>query len=138
MINSSVIHLPLFYLQEMHLHAIMIYKWDFLCGGSFKLLVVEGFLKHENRCKSFEEKAKKCLEDLVRRSLVLVTRKFTREIKSCNLHDVVRDLCIRKTKEEKFFLHVMDNKATCGVAMKLKDPIVDIDAEDADNELAEA
>ncbi|KAL8492206.1 hypothetical protein ACS0TY_023733 [Phlomoides rotata] len=41
-----------------------------------KPLVAEGFLKRENRCKSFEEEVEKCLEDLVRRSLVLVTRKF--------------------------------------------------------------
>ncbi|KAL0298502.1 UNVERIFIED_CONTAM: putative late blight resistance proteinR1B-16 [Sesamum radiatum] len=50
------------------------------------------------------------LEDLVKRSLVLVTKKKTNgRIKSCRLHDLVRDLCIRKAEEEKFLVHVMDS-----------------------------
>ncbi|KAL8513544.1 hypothetical protein ACS0TY_012860 [Phlomoides rotata] len=37
---------------------------------------------------NLEEKAEECLEDLVRRSLVLVSRKVTGEIKSYSLHDL--------------------------------------------------
>ncbi|KAL8544417.1 hypothetical protein ACS0TY_004823 [Phlomoides rotata] len=68
-----------------------------------RLWVAEGFLKHQNRCKSLEEKAEEYLEDLVKRSLVLITsRKSDGKIKSCSLHDLVRDMCIRKAEEEKF------------------------------------
>ncbi|KAL8492201.1 hypothetical protein ACS0TY_023728 [Phlomoides rotata] len=83
----SYTHLPL------HLRPCFLYIGGFL----------EEYKIHASRLiKIFaaEEEAQKCLEDLVRRSLVLVTTKFIREIKSYSLHDVVRDSCIRKTKEE--------------------------------------
>ncbi|KAL8557535.1 hypothetical protein ACS0TY_004829 [Phlomoides rotata] len=64
-----------------------------------KLWVAEGFLKDQG----LEEKAEEYLEDLVKRSLVLVTSwKSNGKIKSCSLHDLVRDMCIRKAEEEKF------------------------------------
>ncbi|KAL8544402.1 hypothetical protein ACS0TY_004808 [Phlomoides rotata] len=70
-----------------------------------RLWVAEGFLKHQNGCKSLEDEAEEYLEDLVKRSLVLITsRKSDGKIKSCSLHDLVRDMCIRKAQEEKFFL----------------------------------
>ncbi|KAI3459102.1 hypothetical protein Pfo_015765 [Paulownia fortunei] len=73
-----------------------------------KLWVAEGFLK-PNGSKSFEEGAEEYLEDLVKRSLVLVTkRKSNGKIKSCSVHDLLRDLCVRKAQEEKFLVHVMD------------------------------
>ncbi|KAL8492200.1 hypothetical protein ACS0TY_023727 [Phlomoides rotata] len=86
-LSFSYTHLP------YHLRACFLYiggfpkEYKINASRLFKLLVAEGFLKRENRCESFEEEAQKCLEDLVRRSLVLVTRKFTREIKSYNVHD---------------------------------------------------
>ncbi|KAK4433084.1 putative late blight resistance proteinR1B-16 [Sesamum alatum] len=74
-----------------------------------KLWVAEGFLK-PSRSKSLEEAAEEYLDELVKRSLVLVTKKKTNgRIKSCRLHDLVRDLCIRKAEEEKFLVHVMNN-----------------------------
>ncbi|KAL0344284.1 UNVERIFIED_CONTAM: Disease resistance protein RPP13 [Sesamum angustifolium] len=52
---------------------------------------------------SLEEEAEECLEDLVKRSLVLVTkRKTDGKIKICSVHDLVRDLCIRKAEEDNF------------------------------------
>ncbi|KAL8544415.1 hypothetical protein ACS0TY_004821 [Phlomoides rotata] len=66
-----------------------------------KLWVAEGFLKGQG----LEEKAEEYVEDLVKRSLVLVTSwKSNGKIKSCSLHDLVRDMCIRKAEEEKFLL----------------------------------
>ncbi|KAI3458778.1 hypothetical protein Pfo_015441 [Paulownia fortunei] len=71
-----------------------------------KLWVAEGFLK-PNGSRSFEEGAEEYLEDLVKRSLVFVNRrKSNGKIKSCSVHDLVRDLCIRKAQQEKFFRHV--------------------------------
>ncbi|KAL0322259.1 UNVERIFIED_CONTAM: putative late blight resistance proteinR1B-16 [Sesamum calycinum] len=73
-----------------------------------KLWVAEGFVK-PGVSKSFEEGAQEYLEDLVKRSLVLVTRrKSNGKIKRCSVHDLVRDLCIRKAREEKFLLFAMD------------------------------
>ncbi|KAL8557557.1 hypothetical protein ACS0TY_004849 [Phlomoides rotata] len=69
------------------------------------LWVAEGFFKHENGYKTLEDEAEEYLEDLVKRSLVLVTsRKSNGKIKSCSLHDLVREMCIRKAREEKFLL----------------------------------
>ncbi|KAL8544365.1 hypothetical protein ACS0TY_004778 [Phlomoides rotata] len=70
-----------------------------------KLWVAEGFLKRQRGCKILEEEAEEYLEDLVRRSLVLITsRKSNGKIKSYSLHDLVRDMCMRKAQEEKFLL----------------------------------
>ncbi|XP_057799000.1 putative late blight resistance protein homolog R1B-14 [Salvia miltiorrhiza] len=76
-----------------------------------KLWVAEGFLKHQNGCsKSLEEEAEEYLEDLVKRNLVTVTsRKSDGKIKCCSLHDMVRDLCIRKAHDERF-LRVADSR----------------------------
>ncbi|KAG6438000.1 hypothetical protein SASPL_102933 [Salvia splendens] len=53
--------------------------------------------------------AEHCLEDLTRQSLVLVTsRKIDGKIKSCRLHSMVRDSCVKQAGQEKFLLPVMD------------------------------
>ncbi|KAK4433090.1 putative late blight resistance proteinR1B-16 [Sesamum alatum] len=86
-----------------------------------KLWVAEGFLK-PSVSKSFEEGAEECLEDLVRRSLVLVTRrKSNGKIKSCSVHDLVRDLCIRKAREERFLLYATDRHADRFLPKGIKD-----------------
>ncbi|KAL1562100.1 hypothetical protein AAHA92_04716 [Salvia divinorum] len=71
-----------------------------------RLWEAEGFLKHENECdKSL------FLEDLVKRNLVSVnSRRFDGKIKSCSLHDMVRDMCVRKARDEKF-LGVIDGRS---------------------------
>ncbi|KAH6782964.1 hypothetical protein C2S52_007923 [Perilla frutescens var. hirtella] len=76
-----------------------------------KLWVAEGFLKHQFGCsKSLEDEAEVYLDNLVKRNLVLVTsRKTNGKIKSCGLHDTVRDMCVRKAREEKF-LRVLDGR----------------------------
>ncbi|KAH6761296.1 hypothetical protein C2S51_018245, partial [Perilla frutescens var. frutescens] len=74
-----------------------------------KLWVAEGFLKNQFGCStSLEDEAEVYLDDLVKRNLVLVTsRKTNGKIKSCSLHDTVRDMCVWKAREEKF-LRVLD------------------------------
>ncbi|XP_057801509.1 putative late blight resistance protein homolog R1A-3 [Salvia miltiorrhiza] len=74
-----------------------------------RLWVAEGFVKFSINSKSFEEVAEECLDELVKRNLVLVRkRKSNGRIKSCSLHDLMRDLCIRKAHESQFFLNLMD------------------------------
>ncbi|XP_057792305.1 putative late blight resistance protein homolog R1B-14 [Salvia miltiorrhiza] len=59
-----------------------------------KLWIAEGFVE-------VEEEAIECLEDLVKRSLVLVKkRKPDGKIKSSGLHDMVREICRRRGEEE--------------------------------------
>lgn len=70
-----------------------------------KLWVAEGFLKPA-RLKSLEEIAEEYLEDLVNRSLVLVTKKRSNgKIRFCSIHDVLREFSIQKGHEEKFLQH---------------------------------
>ncbi|KAH6812640.1 hypothetical protein C2S51_021658 [Perilla frutescens var. frutescens] len=85
-----------------------------------KLWVAEGFIRErqyslyrseslEETTESLEETAEEYLEDLVKRSLVLVTRrKIDGKIKSCRLHNMVRDFCVRQAGQEKFLLSLKD------------------------------
>ncbi|KAH6816733.1 hypothetical protein C2S51_021553 [Perilla frutescens var. frutescens] len=71
-----------------------------------QLLVAEGFLK-SNGDKSLEEEAEDSLSALVERNLLLVTRKKANgKALSYGMHDLLREVCIRKAHEEKFLLHV--------------------------------
>ncbi|KAF3618399.1 hypothetical protein FXO38_33447 [Capsicum annuum] len=60
-----------------------------------RLWMAEGFLKLEN---DLEEEAEKCLQELVDRCLVLVSKKSLDEtkIRSCKVHDLIHDLCLRE------------------------------------------
>ncbi|XP_021803903.1 putative inactive disease susceptibility protein LOV1, partial [Prunus avium] len=51
-----------------------------------------------------EDIARDCLSELVEKCLVQVgTRGSTGTIKTCRIHDLVRDMCLLKAKEESFF-----------------------------------
>ncbi|KAI3458779.1 hypothetical protein Pfo_015442 [Paulownia fortunei] len=107
-LSLSYTHLP------HHLRPCFLYMggfpedYEIHVSKLIKLWIAEGCMKPVVS-KSFEEAAEEYLEDLVNRSLVLVTkRKSNGKIKSCSVHDLVRDMCLRKSQEEKFLLHVMD------------------------------
>lgn len=64
-----------------------------------KLWVSEGFLKQSVSNKSLEETAEDYLVGLVKRNLVLMTKgKSNGKIKSLSLHDMMREMCIKKGK----------------------------------------
>ncbi|CAA3001672.1 late blight resistance homolog R1A-3 isoform X1 [Olea europaea subsp. europaea] len=66
----------------------------------------EGFIKKEDQ-KCLEDVALEYLMHLIDRSLVLVSkRSFDREVKTCNFHDLLREMCLR-IGEEKNFLKVV-------------------------------
>ncbi|PQP92197.1 putative disease resistance protein [Prunus yedoensis var. nudiflora] len=72
-----------------------------------KLWVAEGliFLRQQRHGseKTMEDIARDCLSELVERCLVQVgTSGSTRTIKGCRIHDLVRDMCLLKAKEESF------------------------------------
>ncbi|XP_057780148.1 putative late blight resistance protein homolog R1B-16 [Salvia miltiorrhiza] len=75
----------------------LIWKW-----------VAEGFVK-SNGDKSLEEEAEDYLKSLVERNLVSITSyDWYGKAKRYNMHDLLRDLCIRKADDEKF-LHVKNS-----------------------------
>ncbi|KAL0364750.1 UNVERIFIED_CONTAM: putative disease resistance RPP13-like protein 3 [Sesamum angustifolium] len=66
------------------------------------LLVAEGFVRPISD-KSLEEAAKMHLKALVDRNLIFVhQQKINGNVKSYSIHDLLRDLCVRKAHEEKF------------------------------------
>ncbi|KAH6812639.1 hypothetical protein C2S51_021657 [Perilla frutescens var. frutescens] len=76
-----------------------------------KLWIAEGFLvERPYGSKSLEETAEEYLKDLVERSLVLVTssKKIDGKIKSCRLHNMVRNFCVRQAGQKKLLLPVKD------------------------------
>ena len=78
------------------------------------LWVSEGFIRH-SESKRLEDVAENYLMDLINRSLVIVSKKGSAGgIKSCIMHDLLRELCLRKFKEENFMqqLHKYDENST--------------------------
>ncbi|XP_057803045.1 uncharacterized protein LOC131018336 [Salvia miltiorrhiza] len=66
------------------------------------LWIAEGIVTLSNGSKSLEEEAEDCFDDLVERSLVLViNRKSNGKIKSCSIHDIVREFLVRQAAKEK-------------------------------------
>ncbi|KAL0397280.1 UNVERIFIED_CONTAM: Disease resistance protein RPP13 [Sesamum calycinum] len=67
-----------------------------------KLWVAEGFLKPITS-QSLEEVAMKYLQDLIDRNLILIRQLGSNGIiKSCSIHDLLRDLCLREGYKESF------------------------------------
>ncbi|XP_041997363.1 putative disease resistance RPP13-like protein 3 [Salvia splendens] len=67
-----------------------------------RLWVAEGFLT-PNGSKDMEELGYEYLEDLAARSLVLIHEKgSTGKIRTVKIHDLLRDLCIRKCRDHDF------------------------------------
>ncbi|XP_051133299.1 putative late blight resistance protein homolog R1B-16 [Andrographis paniculata] len=89
------------YLEDSEIHVSrLVMLWD-----------AEGFLKPEES-RRFEDVARGYLKDLVDRNLVLVRRwKFDGKIKTCYVHDLLRELCLRVARKEKF-LHVVSETET--------------------------
>ncbi|CAL5430390.1 unnamed protein product [Camellia sinensis] len=66
------------------------------------LWVAEGFIQKIGQ-RSLEEVAEDYLMDLIQRSLVIAAKKrFDGRIKACRMHDLLRDLCLKKAREINF------------------------------------
>ncbi|PHT52028.1 hypothetical protein CQW23_06490 [Capsicum baccatum] len=65
--------------------------------------MAEGFVKLEN---DLEEEAEKCLQEIVDRCLVLIYKKrlARTKIRSCKVHDLIYDLCMREIQRENIFI----------------------------------
>ncbi|KAL2532889.1 Disease resistance protein RPP13 [Abeliophyllum distichum] len=77
------------------------------------LWVAEGFVKKVEN-KSLEDTAEEYLTDLIDRSLVLVAkRRSNGGIKACNIHDLLREMCLRIADKEKFVIVIKDQISIC-------------------------
>ncbi|KAI3464076.1 hypothetical protein Pfo_020739 [Paulownia fortunei] len=101
-LSLSYSHLPA-HLKPCFLY-IGIFPEDYEIRVSrlIKLWVAEGFLK-PNKAQNLEEVAEGYLKDLVDRNLILVRRMGSNgKLKTCNIHDLLRGLCLRVAEKEKF------------------------------------
>ncbi|KAG8372162.1 hypothetical protein BUALT_Bualt12G0037800 [Buddleja alternifolia] len=75
-----------------------------------KLWVAEGFLKPISG-KSLEVVARDYFNDLIDRNLILEHKHWddSGKIKFCKIHDLLRDLCLREARKEKFFIVPKEN-----------------------------
>ncbi|KAL0342835.1 UNVERIFIED_CONTAM: putative late blight resistance proteinR1B-16 [Sesamum calycinum] len=74
-----------------------------------RLWAAEGFLK-PNASKSLEDLAEEYLDDLIERNLILVSKRSANgKIRTCNIHDLLRNLCSRNAQQENFLYVVKCN-----------------------------
>ncbi|KAL0356237.1 UNVERIFIED_CONTAM: putative late blight resistance proteinR1B-16 [Sesamum radiatum] len=94
--NNLPIHLKPYFLY------MSVFREDSMIKVSrlIKLWVANGYLKPESG-KNLEEVAMEYLEDLIGRSLILISeRTHGGRIRSCSIHDLLRNLCLRESKKE--------------------------------------
>ncbi|XP_076922254.1 putative late blight resistance protein homolog R1B-12 [Bidens hawaiensis] len=104
-LGLSYNHLPL------HLRQCFLYLGGFPEDYLFAvkrliwLWVAEGFIKEDGN-RRLEDIAEGYLLDIIDRNLVIVANKSDSDgaIKACKVHDLVRELCLKKAKEERFIL----------------------------------
>ncbi|GER29871.1 NBS-LRR type resistance protein [Striga asiatica] len=102
-IDMSYNHLP------YHLKACFLYfgmfpeDFEIPVWRLVRLWIAEGFVQ-ENEDMILEDIGEEYLEDLVSRNLVMVGRlKPNGKIKTCRVHDVLREFCKKEAAEEKLF-----------------------------------
>ncbi|CAN4120363.1 unnamed protein product [Withania somnifera] len=70
-----------------------------------RLWAAEGFIKLEPP-KTLEWVAQEYLQDLIDRSLILVGKRSYDRVKTCSIHDILRNFCLEEVQREKL-LHVV-------------------------------
>ncbi|CAI8612427.1 unnamed protein product [Vicia faba] len=72
--------------------------------------IAEGFVKEE-RGKTLEEVAEGYLTDLIHRSLVqLSSVRIDGKVKSCRVHDLIRDMVLKKIEDLNFCKHISEDE----------------------------
>ncbi|KAG2329807.1 hypothetical protein Bca52824_000987 [Brassica carinata] len=69
-----------------------------------RLLVAEGFIQEEGEMM-IEDMARYCIEELIDRSLVEAVRLERGTVMSCRIHDLLRDVAIKKSKRAQLCKH---------------------------------
>ncbi|XP_039118720.1 disease resistance protein RPH8A-like [Dioscorea cayenensis subsp. rotundata] len=79
-----------------------------------RLWLAEGFLPKKNGTTTEEEIGFDCLEELAQRCLIQVTkRKYDDSAKRCQIHDLLRDMCISEAKESRFLKLYKNDAEDC-------------------------
>ncbi|XP_052206311.1 disease resistance protein RPM1-like [Diospyros lotus] len=96
-----------YYLKSCFLYfGIIPEDYSINCGRLIRLWIAEGFIE-EHRGKTLEEVAEEYLTELIHRSLVQVSsKKPGGRVKTCRVHDVVREIIVTKSMELNF-CHVL-------------------------------
>ncbi|KAK4438516.1 putative late blight resistance proteinR1B-16 [Sesamum alatum] len=75
-----------------------------------RLWIAEGFIQRKEG-ESLEKTAEESLNDLITRNLVIVEgRNAIGEVKTCRVHDVIRQFCISKADEQNLFKEIKKTK----------------------------
>ncbi|KAK6781359.1 hypothetical protein RDI58_023543 [Solanum bulbocastanum] len=106
--NMKIIESSFDYLED-HLKSCLLYMglfpedYKFPVSDLLNFWIAENFI-HDMGLENIEEASKICLNDLVSKSLVIVSgrREDNGEIEYCTVHDVVHEFCMRKLTKEKF------------------------------------
>ncbi|XP_073124463.1 putative late blight resistance protein homolog R1C-3 [Henckelia pumila] len=106
-LSLSYKHLPV-YLKPCFLYmAIFPADHKIRISRLVKLWIGEGILK-PTRSRSLEEIAEDYLKDLIERNLIMIHEYGSRnKMKTCTIHDLLRDLCLREAAKEKFLCVTM-------------------------------
>ncbi|KAL8532978.1 hypothetical protein ACS0TY_009296 [Phlomoides rotata] len=106
-LSLSYAHLP------HHLRPCFLYiggfpgSYEINASNLIRLWAAEGFLTSDES-KDMEELGDEYLEDLAKRSLVLIDKKrYNGKIRAVKMHDLLRDLCLNRARDEKF-IHVIN------------------------------
>lgn len=98
-----------YYLKNCFLHlGNFPENFDIPTKNLCNMWVAEGIVVLTNgevcRGESLEDFAENCLSELLQRGLVQVSQRKSSNgsVKSCRMHDLMRDLCLRVSKEENF------------------------------------
>ncbi|XP_030941901.1 putative late blight resistance protein homolog R1B-8 [Quercus lobata] len=85
-----------------------------------RLWIAEGFIWQSGN-RNIEDVAEDYLEDLIDRSLIQVAKKrLDGGVKTCRIHDLLRDLCISESSEEKFLeVHSNVNLSPIGKSRRI-------------------
>ncbi|KAG8369641.1 hypothetical protein BUALT_Bualt14G0034700 [Buddleja alternifolia] len=109
---SEILSLSYNYLPH-HLKPCFLYMgvfpedYEIRVSKLIKLWIAEGFLVPVIS-KSLETVAEECVEDLISRNLILVRRQGSNgKPKTCSIHDLLREICLREASKEKF-LYVLN------------------------------
>ncbi|KAK8334296.1 hypothetical protein V6Z11_A10G265600 [Gossypium hirsutum] len=95
--------------------------WEISKNELIRLWIAEGFISPSLESKeiSMEDVGEHFLEQLIDRSLVQVSRQgYTgTNVKTCRVNDLLRDLCIKKAKEEKLLEIIQQSSAQFDVTL---------------------
>ncbi|XP_058201419.1 putative late blight resistance protein homolog R1A-10 isoform X2 [Rhododendron vialii] len=110
-LELSYNHLPL------HLKACFLYiaahpeDYEIAVRELIWLWIGEGFIQQSEVGESLEDIAKDYLIGLIDRSLIMVARKSKsrRGIKTCRIHDLLRELGLKKAEEDNFIVKIYED-----------------------------